>query len=320
MPSSSRPQVPRWRSVVLWALRGVIGLGCLVIAVELAIHAYPPLLPWGLAIVGRSPVCPHTAVLAGARQGMLRPPVEKQLRAESRLVEEGAELQLWATPAGPFWVPKGSAQALPTLLAQQETRIYGGPDRGVRPGDAVIDCGAHVGVYVRTALDAGAKIVVAVEPAPHNIESLRRNFPEEIAAGQVVVYPKGVWDREETLPLYSDPANSAGDSFIIQGRNDVVTANIQLTTIDKRIDELGLPKVDLIKMDIKGAAERALKGAVNTLRRDHPRLILSTEEPEDDAAAIVSLVEGFGFDYQMSCGACAVDTDYSVKPVVLFFN
>ena len=251
---------------------------------------------------------------------MLRPPVEKQLRAESRLVEEGAELQLWATPAGPFWVPKGSAQALPTLLAQQETRIYGGPDRGVRPGDAVIDCGAHVGVYVRTALDAGAKIVVAVEPAPHNIESLRRNFPEEIAAGQVVVYPKGVWDREETLPLYSDPANSAGDSFIIQGRNDVVTANIQLTTIDKLIDELGLPKVGLIKMDIKGAAERALKGAVNTLRRDHPRLILSTEEPEDDEAAIVSLVEGFGFDYQMSCGACAVDTDYRVKPVVLFFE
>ena len=113
---------------------------------------------------------------------------------------------------------------MPTLLAQQETRIYGGPDRGVRPGDAVIDCGAHVGVYVRTALDAGAKIVVAVEPAPQNIESPRWNFSQEIAAGQVVVYPQGVWDREEMLPLYSDPANSAGDSFIIRGGNDVVTA------------------------------------------------------------------------------------------------
>ena len=320
MPSSSRPQVPRWRSVVLWVLRAVIGLGCFVIALELAVHAYPPLLPWGLAIIGRSPVCPHTAVLAGARQGMRRHALEKQLKAESRLVEDGAELQLWATPAGTFWIPKGSAQVLPTLLAQQETRIYGGPERGVRPGDTVIDCGAHVGVYVRTALDAGAKIVVAVEPAPHNIESLRRNFPEEIAAGQVVVYPKGVWDREETLPLYSDPANSAGDSFIIRGRNDVVMANIQLTTIDKLIDELGLPKVDLIKMDIKGAAERALKGAVHTLRRDHPRLILSTEEREDDAASLVSVVQGFGLNYEAACGACAVDTDYTVTPLVLFFE
>ncbi len=66
--------------------------------------------------------------------------------------------------------------------------------------------------------------------------------------------------------------------------------------------------------------ERALKGAVNTLRDDHPRLAVSTEEPEDDEAAVVSLVEGFGFDYQASCGTCAVDTDYRVKPVVLFFE
>ena len=183
--------------MVLWALRGVIGLECLVIALELAVHAHPPLLPWGLALVGRSPVCPHAAVLAGARQGMLRPPLEKQFREESRLVEDGAEMQLWATPAGPFWIPKGSGQSLPTLLAQQETRIYGGPDRGVRPGDAVIDCGAHVGVYVRTALDAGAELVVAVEPAPNNIESLRRNFPQEIAAERVVVYPKGVWTEKK---------------------------------------------------------------------------------------------------------------------------
>ena len=73
-------------------------------------------------------------------------------------------------------------------------------------------------------------------------------------------------------------------------------------------------------MDIKGAAERALQGAVHTLGRDHPRLILSTEEPEDDAASIVSLVRGFGFDYQATCGTCAVDTNYTVKPLVLFFE
>jgi hypothetical protein len=60
-------------------------------------------------------------------------------------------------------------------------------------------CGAHIGVYIREALSLGAKLVVAVEPALENLECLRRNFATEIAAGRVIVYPKGVWDREEVL-------------------------------------------------------------------------------------------------------------------------
>ena len=48
----------------------------------------------------------------------------------------------------------------------------------------VLDGGAHVGVYVREALDRGARLVVAIEPAPANVECLRRNFPEEIADGR----------------------------------------------------------------------------------------------------------------------------------------
>ena len=61
----------------------------------------------------------------------------------------------------------------------------------VRPGDVVLDCGANIGVFVRESLDAGAKTVVAIEPAPENIECLRRNFKDEIAAGRVIVYPEG---------------------------------------------------------------------------------------------------------------------------------
>ena len=75
----------------------------------------------------------------------------------------------------------------------------GRADGAVRPGDVVLDCGANVGVYTRHALEAGARLVVAIDPAPENIECLRRNFSEEIKAGRVVVYPKGVWDKDEVL-------------------------------------------------------------------------------------------------------------------------
>lgn len=184
----------------------------------------------------------------------------------------------------------------------------------------VLDCGAHVGVYVRNALDAGASKVVAIEPAPKNLEALRRNFPDEIADGRVIVYPKGVWDQEELLPLYEDPNNSAADSFIMQGADDVVTHHIELTTIDKLTEELGLARVDLVKMDIKGAIVRALQGGRETIVRDRPRLVLATEEREDDPVAVTETVAAFDRDYEPACGTCAVDADLTVQPIVMFYR
>ena len=131
----------------------------------------------------------------------------------------------------------------------------------VRPGDVVLDCGANIGVFVREALDAGAKTVVAIEPAPENIECLRRNFKSDIDAGRVIVYPKGVWDKDDFLTLHVDDHNSAADSFVINPKDSHESdQKLPLTTIDKLVAELNLQSVDFIKMDIEGAEVKALKG------------------------------------------------------------
>jgi predicted RNA methylase len=62
----------------------------------------------------------------------------------------------------------------------------------VPAGAVVLDCGAHVGVYTRRALNEGAAKVIAIEPVPQTVECLRRTFRREIAEGRVVVYQKGV--------------------------------------------------------------------------------------------------------------------------------
>src|SRR6185369_4829912 len=117
-------------------------------------------------------------------------------RGSRRVRSEGA-LDLWETPLGPYWGPRGNDQILPILLAQQQRRIYGrDQEDGVHTGDIVLDCGAHVGVFTKTALAAGARLVVAIEPSPDAIEALRRNLAAEVKAGRVIIYPKGVWDRE----------------------------------------------------------------------------------------------------------------------------
>ena len=319
--TTSRTASSVWKRAVFFTLKAFIGFGIALIGFEVAIQVHPPLLSWGLAMAGRSEACPPGQALSGTEQRALWGPYAKRIEAESKMLEQDdSGLQRWQTPLGAYWIPAGTVEHLPNLLAQQQSGIYDNEANGVRPGDIVLDCGAHVGVYVRTAIDAGAKKVVAIEPAPENIECLRRNFKAEIATGQVVVYPKGVWDADAALPLYQDPTNSAADSFIIKGPNDVVANEILLTTIDKLSAELGLERVDLIKMDIKGAIERALTGGRETILRDRPRLVLATEEEEDDPGAVSDKVASFGLGYQSACGACSVAADFTVAPVVMFFN
>jgi FkbM family methyltransferase len=217
-------------------------------------------------------------------------------------------------------VPAGTEHVLGKLLAQQQMEFYGGKENGVQPGQVVLDCGAHIGVYVREALSRGASKVVAIEPAPSNVECLRRNFEKEIAEGRVIVAPVGVWDQDDVLPLYEFDHNSAADSFIIKGKVGKVLHKAPLTTIDKLAQEHGLSKVDYIKMDIKGAVLKALKGASATIARDHPRIAISTEEEADDPRPIRDHLAGLAKPYSASCGVCTFWHRRFVHPDVMFFQ
>jgi FkbM family methyltransferase len=86
--------------------------------------------------------------------------------------------------------------------------IYGKQEWGVQRDDIVLDVGACIGTWTRQALDRGARLVIAIEPTPSSVECLKRNLAREIAGGQVVVYPKGIWDLEGALTLFGN--NSTG--------------------------------------------------------------------------------------------------------------
>ncbi len=95
--------------------------------------------------------------------------VSEEIRTRSRMLRADGGFELWETPFGQFWVPAGNWHAMPTILAQQQIGFYSSNKNVCRRGDTVIDCGAHIGTYTRRALQDGARLVVAVEPAPANL-------------------------------------------------------------------------------------------------------------------------------------------------------
>src|SRR5215472_16695115 len=210
-------------------------------------------------IRGRAGNCTLSESFEGEALARLQVANFDAIRSSSRVIRRDGPYSLWSTPDGEYWMPTASGDKLLYDVAEQKRNIYG---TRLRPGDIVLDAGANIGVFTRKALRAGAAKVIAIEPGPENLECLRRNFATEIADGRVTVYPKGVWDKDDILKFSINPANSASHSFVRQIDN-AQFLQVPVTTIDKLVAELQLPRVDFIKMDVEGAEQKAVVGAKN---------------------------------------------------------
>lgn len=253
----------------------MIGVVLLAVA-AIAYSRYPPfrLLTW--FVVGRSPDCPLAQALASERNLEIEREYADRISKQSKLISLDADgFELWQTPKVRYWIPRGRQHALASDLAEQEREIYGTGDAGPRAGDIVVDCGAKFGVTVTEELMAGALKVVAIDPAPENVECLNRNFSNEIATGRVVLYP--------------------------------------LTNVDKAVAELGLPRVDYMRIDTESVD--VLTGARDTIAKFRPRISIATNA----ANTFRNQLEKIRPDYQFRCGPCTVVKEsHSIRPDVLY--
>lgn len=165
-------------------------------------------------------------------------------------------------------------------------------DRILRPGMTVIDAGANIGEITLLAAKRVAPdgAVVAFEPVPEIADSLAANLAANGFA-HAIVKRMALSDSEGKMPIYraSEPIrdgtfNDGLGSLFVDDGDQKEAGTIPVSTLDREVVELGLDKVDLIKMDIEGAELPALRGAESLLRRDHPVLIVEVQEETARAA------------------------------------
>jgi FkbM family methyltransferase len=152
----------------------------------------------------------------------------------------------------------------------------------VEDGDTVVDVGAFIGEFAMFAGGVGSR-VVAVEPDERNAAALRHNL-EDVTDGQVV--NKAVWREtgERSFQVATDPSESS----ILEVDTDDVTDVVSLETV--RIDELardvGLDRIDYLKLEAEGAEPEALEGIGDL---DVPKLAVECA-PERDGESPVGAV------------------------------
>ncbi len=304
--------------------RGGMAVALILCLGTLGFAAYKLILrcaPCRIAVVvlaGRGGGCTLRQTLAAHRLEQLRLASSPKHR---RLVREEPDgCLLWELDGFHFWTPQeGTWSGKPAFTRYRNLDATG--ELLVRPGDVVLDGGAHVGDSAVEALELGAKLVVSIEPSPRNLTCLRRNLEKEMAEGRAIVVPKGVWDHEGTLVFAEVPGNSGADHFTDahQGSPKDRTVGVPVTTIDKLVEDLKLDRVDLIKLDIEGSEQRALIGAKKTLARYKPRLAVASYHLANDLEAIPSLVKNAWPGYQVQCARCVL-AGWRVRPQMLYFH
>ena len=140
------------------------------------------------------------------------------------------------------------------------------------PDGIMVDAGAHVGLVAvpAAALVPGGR-VHALEPVPATADLLAVN-----AAGHpaVTVHRIALSDHEGEAAMDADAAFSAGSSIAAAG-----ALRVPVRTLDAWAEDVGLGRLDVLKLDVEGAEVAALRGARRTLARLRPALIVECNPP-----------------------------------------
>ncbi|HEY4165691.1 MAG TPA: FkbM family methyltransferase [Reyranella sp.] len=144
-----------------------------------------------------------------------------------------------------------------------------------RSGEDAIDAGANYGGYI-LFMRRHARRVVAFEPVPEFVAVLRAKFGDN-----VLIEPIALSNRAGETALYTPliagvkvGGGSSLSSVAVAGYE--ARDSIQVRTA--RLDDAFTGTVGFIKIDVEGHEHAVLEGAVDTIRRCRPRLLIEIEE------------------------------------------
>jgi len=191
-------------------------------------------------------------------------------------------------------------------------------------GAVFLDVGAHIGIFtMKASRQVGPQgRAVAFEPNPETLAMLRDN----VAANRmdnVTVEGIACTDKEQELTLYAAPVINTGASSLSQSNAAYGDGQaprpfqVRGRPIDDVVRELNLTHVDAIKIDVEGAELQVLRGAVETLKRFHPKIVIEIvpaqlasfhTTPEE----VASLIKSTGYNMGGPISAGATDWQWTL--------
>ena len=153
----------------------------------------------------------------------------------------------------------------------------------------IIDAGGYVGDTALLFSSYTDKSIHVFEASPSNMdiirETIRLNHLENI-----VPVSKALGEKSGTATFSLGERNSCNSLVERPGYNYPNHIEVPVITLDDYVRENNL-EVGLIKVDIEGGEQLLLKGAVETIRTQHPILLISIYHSANDFFEIKPMIE-----------------------------
>jgi|GEM_PF-1472383 len=168
-----------------------------------------------------------------------------------------------------------------------------------RPGQTIVDVGAHQGMFsIPAARQVGPDgKVISIEPHPDNLKRLTRN-KEANGIKHLCIVPVAAANFSGATDFFVTPLGSGGHSLFIRSEGDLIAQRdsipIQARKLDDILQDAGVFQPDLIKIDVEGAALSVLDSAPRTLA-SRPRLILEVEGTQKEMQQVRRYLEARGY-------------------------
>ncbi len=150
-----------------------------------------------------------------------------------------------------------------------------------------IDIGANVGLWSCDLVNE-FKSVVAFEP----VADFRDCYQQNVRKNNYVLHPIALGSKESFIDMNIVEGNT-GHSHI--NTNTMGSGSIPLKTLDS----FNFTDIDMIKIDVEGFEEEILLGAMDTIKRNLPVLVIEQQKHEyKDAMSgtpAIKILESWGY-------------------------
>lgn len=154
----------------------------------------------------------------------------------------------------------------------------------------ILDIGSNIGFTVlnMAQLSSNGK-VIGFEPDKLNYERCLNNINQN-SFKNIKLYNIGLGSEELSTPMeVRTEFNRGGNRVAVNGQGGI----IQVKRLDDFFPLLGIPKVDVMKIDVEGYELHVLRGAEQTLRKFKPALFieLNDDNIRDQGGSAKELIE-----------------------------
>lgn len=159
---------------------------------------------------------------------------------------------------------------------------------------AIIDAGAWIGDTALILSDYTSNNVYAFEVIKSNFDCMK-NIININKKGNIIPVLSALGSESKKMNVYDmEEGEEFHKSFL---NDDNLNMQVDMITLDKFVEDNNL-EIGLIKTDIEGFERDLLKGAINTIKKQKPILLISIYHSYDDFFNIKPMIEELNLGYK----------------------